>query len=409
MSSTSDDVRRPALTSAAPPVAGFLSDDGNEPAFGMSWFDAPEPSRALEAASSTPADQPPQLSPADLPALGSAFLEGLFRCHLLTPSAVTPFLREQGDKLAQYTDAETLSSDLVRAGILTEYQARRILAGASHGLVLGSYRVLEELGFGGMGAVYVAEHVFMKRRVAVKVLQADEDCSSEAVNRFYSEMRVLAELHHPNIVMAYDAGKVPSPAIGVPDLLYLVMELVPGGDLQRHVLERGRVAIAQACEWTRQAACGLQAAHDQHLIHRDVKPSNLLLTPTAQIKIVDFGLVRQFRSRLTEPRALLGTLHFMSPEQSLNPSAVGSQADIYGLGATLFWLLTHETPYPEAKTMTESLRRLRETRPRRLADFRPEVPRELQDLVDRMLDPDPTRRPALPLTVMKALEPFCQG
>ena len=189
-------------------------------------------------------------------------------------------------------------------------------------------------------------------------------------------------------------------------MLYLAMELVPGGDLDQYVVDHGPVAVGQACEWMRQAAYGLQEAHDHQLIHRDIKPSNLLLTSQNQVKLVDFGLARQFSSRLTDPNALLGTVEFMSPEQSRDPSFVGSHADIYGLGATLFFLLTGEPPYPEVRSLSEALRMLQESRPRRLRQLRPDVPPELDVLIDRMLDPDPPRRPALPLTVVNALLPF---
>src|SRR5205807_4398719 len=131
------------------------------------------------------------------------------------------------------------------------------------------------------------------------------------------------------IVTAHDAGELFPSAPRMPALLYLVMELVDGGDLERHVMEHGRVDIPQGCDWIRQAACGLQEAHDHHLIHRDVKPSNLLMTRQGQVKVVDFGLARQFCSRLTSPRALLGTIEFMAPEQSRDPSLVNASADIY--------------------------------------------------------------------------------
>jgi putative two-component system response regulator len=192
----------------------------------------------------------------------------------------------------------------------------------------------------------------------------------------------------------------------MPDLLYLVMEVVAGGDLEQHVLAHGPVAIDQACDWVRQAACGLQEAHDHHLIHRDVKPSNLLLTSQGHVKVVDFGLARQFCSRLTDPRALLGTVEYMSPEQSRDPSTVFAPADVYGLGATLFWLLTGSPPYLPTRSLSEALHRLQYERPRRVRELRPEVPEALDALVDRMLEPDPAQRPGLPLTVMNALLPF---
>jgi serine/threonine protein kinase len=345
----------------------------------------------------------------DLPAPGRAFLESIVNTRLLTPRTVGRFLEQNAGRLVNCTSAESIATELVQAGLLTPYQADRVMAGTTQGLVLGNYRILDRLGAGGMGVVFLAEQVFMKRQVAVKVLPLHEDCSTEQVNRFYSEMRVLADLRHPNIVTAFEAGKSPAPTPGLPDLLYLVMELVTGGDLEQRVRDGGPATIGQACDWVRQAACGLQAAHDNHLVHRDVKPSNLLLSERGQIKVVDFGLVRDFNSRHTDPRSLLGTVEYMAPEQSIDPSSVGSQTDVYGLGGTLFWLLTGEPPYPRVKGVAQAIRSLQETRPRRLRDLCPHAPKELDTLIDQMLDRDPTRRPASALTVMKAIEPFCKN
>ncbi len=341
-----------------------------------------------------------------LPPGGRAFLDLLVRYQLLTPGTVHDFLTQAPNPLHTYSEGEILGSELVKLNHLTGYQLSRVLSGKTHGLVLGNHRILDRLGSGSMGEVYLAEHLFMKRKVAIKVLPVDEDCPVRVLERFYSEMQVLATLHHPHIVMAFDAGKMPPPHPGMPDMLYLAMELIPGGDLDQYVVDHGPVAVGPACEWIRQAAYGLQEAHDHQLIHRDIKPSNLLLTSQNQVKLVDFGLARQFSSRLTDPNALLGTVEFMSPEQSRDPSFVGSHADIYGLGATLFFLLTGEPPYPEVRSLSEALRMLQESRPRHLRQLRPDIPPELDTLIARMLDPDPPRRPALPLTVMNALLPF---
>jgi response regulator RpfG family c-di-GMP phosphodiesterase/serine/threonine protein kinase len=334
------------------------------------------------------------------------FLDRLIEKQLLDAGSVEHFLERAVQALPEYTRAESLGKALIEAGLLTQYQLDRILAGTTHGLILGNHRVLDRLGAGAMGIVFLAEHMLMKRRVAVKVLPVDDDCSPALWERFCSEMQVLAALHHPNIVLAFDAGQVPGAGPNMPALLYLVMELVPGGDLEQYVEDHGPVDIAPACEWIRQAASGLQEAHDHHLIHRDIKPSNLLLSTLKQVKVMDFGLVRQFSSRLTSHHNLLGTLDYMAPEQSCDPSLVDGRADIYGLGATLFWLLTGEPPYPPARSLREALRLMQSGNPRRLRSLRPEAPAELEALIDGMLRPDPAERPALPLNVMNELLPF---
>jgi response regulator RpfG family c-di-GMP phosphodiesterase len=334
------------------------------------------------------------------------FLECLVRLQLLSAVDARRFLDRIADHLSEYADGEMLGNALVQAGLITAYQLDRVLAGTTHGLVLGNRRVLERLGAGAMGVVFRVEHILLRRPAAAKVLPVDDDCPAVMLERFHSEMRVLADLHHPNIVQAFDAGHVPAAGPGMPELLYLVMELLLGGDLEQRVIDQGRVPISQACEWIRQAACGLQEAHDHHIVHRDIKPSNLMLTEEGQVKLGDFGLVRQFSSRRTNPGRLLGTLDYMAPEQSFDPTAVSGVADIYSLGACLFWLLTGETPYPAARSVAQALRLLQGGRPRRLRELRPDAPEELDDLINRMLDRDPTRRPSTPLAVMKALLPF---
>jgi response regulator RpfG family c-di-GMP phosphodiesterase len=341
-----------------------------------------------------------------LPQSGRNFLDELLRLQLVGRSAAGLFLQQSADHLNDFADEEVLGNALVQAGLLTNYQLDRVMAGTTHGLILGNYRVLERLGSGSMGVVFLGEHMLLRRRVALKVLPVDDNLPSAILERFYGEMRILADLHHPNIVMAYDAGKLPGPAPNMPILHYLVMELVNGGDLEQYVVDHGPVPIPQACDWIRQAACGLQEAHDHHLIHRDIKPSNLLLSSQGEIKLVDFGLARQFCSQLTDPRALLGSIEFMAPEQSFDPSAVGGQADIYGLGATLFWILTGQTPFPQERSVARALRALQTERPRRLRTFLPEAPAELDAFINCMLDRDPSQRPALPVAVMNALSRF---
>jgi response regulator RpfG family c-di-GMP phosphodiesterase len=334
------------------------------------------------------------------------FLQKIIRLGLVGSDIIDRFLSEREERLDQYADATQIGQALVQAGLLTSYQLDRVLAGSTHGLVLGNYRVLDSLGSGGMGVVFLAEHSLMKRRVAIKVLPVDDDCPTSVKERFYSEMRVQAELFHPHIVMAFDAGEVKPIDSSLPELIYLVMEQIEGGDLERHVLDNGPCDVATACRYIHQAASGLQAAHDRHLIHRDIKPSNILLTSTGQAKLVDFGLARQFCSKLTDPRALLGSLEFMPPEQSIDPSSVGKEADIYGLGATLFWLLTGQPPYPIVRHVGAALRVLQQQEPRRLRTLIPDASEALENLIAQMLDRNPAKRPPSPLAVMNALMPF---
>jgi serine/threonine protein kinase len=341
-----------------------------------------------------------------IPPAVRAFLRHLQQVGLLGPGSFDGVSKLKDGQIGELDTPSKVGHVLIDAGRLTKYQLDRVLSGATHGLVLGNYRVRDQLGAGAMGVVFLGEHVMMKRQVAIKVLPVDDDCPRLLLDRFYAEMRVLAQLQHPNVVMAFDSGKVESPTSDRPGLLYLVMEYVDGCDLENHVLEHGPLPIGKACNWISQAACGLQEAHNHQLIHRDIKPSNILVTRNGQIKLVDFGLVRQFAFRLTDPGALLGTLDFMPPEQSYDPSSVSSHADIYALGATLFWVLTGAYPFPRLRSLKDSLEQLQHRAPRRLRELRPDAPPALEAIVDRLLEKNPARRPALALMVKKALEPF---
>ena len=213
----------------------------------------------------TPPSPPPPPATSDLAIVSSAFLEELMRCQLVAAADVAKHFGRDLGGLSQCDSVEEVGAALVRAALLTDYQLRRILRGEAYGLVLDNNRVLGLLGSGSMGTVYLAEHMFMRRRVAVKVLPVDADCPPEVLGRFCSEMRVLAGLRHPHIVMAYDAGTLSPTTPDEPALLYLVLELVSGGDLQKYVEQHGPVPVPQACQWAYEAASGLQEAHDNHL------------------------------------------------------------------------------------------------------------------------------------------------
>jgi response regulator RpfG family c-di-GMP phosphodiesterase/serine/threonine protein kinase len=303
-------------------------------------------------------------------------------------------------------DAETVLSRLVANGLLTEYQAGRISAGTVFGLVLGNYRILDRLGAGGMAVVFRAEHLDLRHRVAIKVLPLGCCEDSRLESRFATEMRAVARLHHPNIVAALDAGTVASPTPEGPVLRYFVMEYVPGPDLEEYVNRHGPLAPAHACSVIHQVAGALAETHRYDLVHRDIKPSNILVTPEGQAKLLDFGLARQYPGRLTQPGALLGTLDYMAPEQARDASSVDIRADLYALGGTLFWCLTGRLPFTDDGPVSERLVRRMTERPPAVRQYRPEVPRELDAVVARLLATDPADRFATPQDVMRALVPF---
>jgi serine/threonine-protein kinase len=320
------------------------------------------------------------------------------------------------------TDTRELARILLKKGWLSRYQATKILRGEGDQLIKGPYLVLDQLGEGGMGQVYKARHRKLGHIVALKVIHRDRVRDPKARKRFERETQAVAQLHHPNIVEAYDAGELNQG-------FYLAMEYVPGTDLAKLLREKGRLPIHVACSYVRQAALGLQHAHERGLIHRDIKPSNLLLSLvnghaslTGQgpmtndkglIKILDLGLARVERteagdelSQVTCENLVIGTPDYIAPEQALRPHDVDSRADIYSLGCTFYHLLTGRIPFPANAVMEKLLKHKFETA-EPVATLRPEISAALSSLVNQMLSKQPEGRPASAAVVAAALEPFC--
>ena len=261
------------------------------------------------------------------------------------------------------SDRRQILALMVEHRLLTEYQTARITAGTTFGLVLGNYRILERLGAGGMAVVFKAEHVEMRHTVAVKVLPLVSGQDERLQSRFTSEMRIVARLRHPNIVGAVDAGRTLSDGPDATVLWYLVMEYVPGLDLEGYVSAQGPLTTIKACNLIYQAASALEEINRFQLVHRDIKPSNIMVTPEDQAKLLDFGLSRQMDIRVTQPGTLLGTIDYMAPEQARDASSVDIRADIYGLGATLFWCLTGRAPHQDARSDMDRLSRFQQPPP----------------------------------------------
>ena len=297
---------------------------------------------------------------------------------------------------------------LVELKLLTQYQADRLDAGTSHGLVLGNYRVLDRLGAGGMGVVFLAEHCFLRRRVAIKVMPSrrGNEHHDALVRRFLNEVRLIAQLQHPNIIWALDTGELDGDDDTAPVLYYHVMEYVPGKNLEDLVTSEGPMPIASACDVIYQIASALVETDKHGLVHRDIKPSNILVTPEGQAKLLDFGLARRHDAHLTQPGVVLGTVDYVSPEQVQDATKVDIRADIYGLGGTLFWCLTGQPPFATKGSLQQLLlARLTQAAPSARA-LRPEIPAVLNDVVGRMMASDPENRFPCPASVMRALLPF---
>jgi tRNA A-37 threonylcarbamoyl transferase component Bud32 len=268
------------------------------------------------------------------------------------------------------------------------------------------YRVIRQLGQGGMGVVYQVEHKLMERLEAVKVISHTLVDQPEAVERFNREVRAAARLDHPHIVKAYDAEQAG-------ELQLLAMEYVEGKSLADVLAKKGPLPIAHACHYARQAALGLQHAHERGMVHRDLKPQNLMLTPKGVVKILDFGLAKLASERtrtgnLTLDNVVMGTPAYLAPEQAKDTKTADIRADIYSLGCTLFCLLTARPPFADGEAMQVVLAHVQQAPPP-LESLRPDAPPELAALVARMLAKDPAERPQTPKEVAEALAPFAKA
>ena len=323
---------------------------------------------------------------------------------------------------ARAAEGISLEKRLLADGLLTAYQVERLTAGQAEGLVLGNYRIQDRLGSGGMGQVYRAEHTLLGRRVALKVLARHLEFDGDAIRRFYWEVRVAAELQHPNIVTVHDAGECEG-------IHFLVMEYVDGVDLARLVRDQGPLPVPLACECIRQAAMGLQHACNAGFVHCDIKPANLLLarnlgqwtepdaiaaspyfTPHStyrMVKIVDLGLARRLGvadARVTPVaeetlgEGLAGSADYLAPEQACQPHQADIRSDLYGLGCTFYYLLTGQAPFPGG-SWPDKLLRHQLDQPTPIRQLRPEVAPEVEAIVQRLMCKNPADRYALPADV----------
>jgi serine/threonine protein kinase len=272
------------------------------------------------------------------------------------------------------------------------------------------YKILGQLGEGGMGVVYKAEHRVMGRMVALKVLNPESlSAHPTVIDRFRREVRLASRLSHPNIVTAYDADEAGG-------LHFLVMEYVDGLSLERVVNTRGPLPVSMACEIIHEAAMGLQHAHEKGMVHRDIKPHNLMLTRTGEIKILDFGLARvavaagndpasMTAMALTTPQTLVGTPDFLSPEQARCATDLDIRSDIYSLGCTLYYLLTGKPPFEGAGAYAKMIAHFKDPPPE-LSVACPDAPPELGEILQTLMAKSPDDRYQTPAEVAEALKPF---
>lgn len=327
-------------------------------------------------------------------------------------------------------DARPLAKQLVQRGWLTVFQINQLFAGQGKDLAVGAYRVLDRLGQGGLSQVFKAQHVENDLVVALKVIRPEALTNVEGRQQFLQEIEAMARLEHPNIVQFCDADQHE-------DTCYFAMEYVDGIDLGKHVRLSGPPPVREACDYIRQAALGLQHAHERNLVHRDIKPVNLFLTqaPAGRarviaarpgqppqrkqfrplVKILDWGLAGIRNPRSAGPqiletlsKGLVGTADYLSPEQARNASTVDIRGDIYSLGCTFYYLLTGQPPFPDGTLMQKILKH-QQAEPPSVDSFRGDVPAGVTALLRRMMAKNPDDRFQTPAALAMALMSFTRG
>ena len=300
-----------------------------------------------------------------------------------------------------------LSRALVQAGKLTPYQAAAVYQKKSRGLLIGNYIILDKIGQGGMGMVFKCRHRRLGRPGALKILPPSFARDRQAVLRFRREIEAAGRLEHPNVVAAVDADEDRG-------VHFLVMEFVEGRDLDRVVRDRGPMPVSQAIDCIIQAARGLEAAHAQGIVHRDIKPGNLMLDAAGTVRVLDLGLARivdaanPFGSspggRLTESGMYMGTVDFMAPEQAEDSRRADHRADVYALGCSLYYLLTAQTPFDGPTVLKRLMAHLEQPAPS-LRSKRPEAPAKLEAVFQKMMAKRPEDRPQSMTELISLLEP----
>jgi serine/threonine protein kinase len=296
---------------------------------------------------------------------------------------------------------ETLSEQLIELGYLNRWQAEQLRRGHTK-FTLGPYRILDAIGHGGMGYVFKGEHVLLGRIEAIKVLPKSQ-MDPPSIAAFCREIRAQAQLDHPNLVRLAFADKEG-------DTYFLVTEFVPGSDLRRLIRHHGPLAERPAALVISQAAEALAYAHERGLVHRDVKPGNLLVTPEGRTKLTDLGLA-SFSSDAGPadgPRHIVGTPDFIAPEAIVSPGEIRRSSDIYSLGCTLYYAVTGKAPFPGGSTR-DKLRRHLEEAPLSPSLFVPQLDPSLAELIAHMMHKRPSERLQSAADVVDRLRPWTES
>jgi serine/threonine protein kinase len=353
------------------------------------------------------------------PATGNEFLDVVRESGVVDGERLDAFLEQFSAASPLPDNPQELARNMLEKQLITPFQKEQLLQGKRRGYIIADrYVVLDHLGAGGMGSVYLVEHKVMNRRMAIKVLPTSSVQDEVLLQRFYREGRAVAAVHHPNIVQSYDLDKDG-------ELHFLVMEYVEGTNLHDLVTRDGPLDPQKAAHYIYQAASGLQHAHEAGLVHRDIKPDNIMVDRTGTVKILDMGLAlftyerERFtqldmahsshdRGGITHASTMLGTPDYLAPEQALDSHAADTRADIYSLGATFYFLLTGAPPFGSGTLEQKIIRHQFHPTPS-VRENRPDVPEGLAAIIARMLAKNPGDRYQAPGQVLEALTPWVRG
>ncbi|MDB5335990.1 MAG: serine/threonine protein kinase [Planctomycetaceae bacterium] len=317
----------------------------------------------------------------------ASFLLGVRQSGLIDGVKLDAIVADLDRNGVDQHDAAALAHALVQRGALTDWQSEKLLQGRHKGFILGRYKLLGLLGAGEMSAVYLAEHMLLERRCAIKVLPGNRVKDTSYLGRFHREAKAVASLNHLNIVRAYD---VDQQFDGGAEIHFLVMEFVEGRNLEKIVTAKGALKYVEAVDYIRQAADGLAHAHQAGLVHRDIKPENLLIDAQGTVKILDLGLARLFDQTdeesltIKHDEKVLGTADYLAPEQAIDSHKVDARADIYSLGCTFYFALTGHPPFTEG-TLVQRLFAHQTKSPRPVIEERADAPASLMSILDKMM------------------------
>ncbi len=338
------------------------------------------------------------------PSTADDLLDLIRRSGIVDERTLAAYLRGREADGGLPANPREAADELIRDAVLTHFQAEQFLLGKWKGFSIGKYKILERIGVGGMGQVFLCENTLLRRRVAVKVLPPAKAEHPSALGRFYREARAAGSLEHRNIVRTHDIDQDG-------DLHFIVMEYVDGTNLLDVVKRFGPLPVGRAADYARQVATGLDYAYRNGIIHRDVKPGNILIDRHGTARVLDLGLAKFYHDQTDQltvkydDKVVLGTADYVAPEQIVSSHKADVRADVYALGATLYFLLAGHPAFPSG-TVSQKLIWHRTKDPAPIRESRPEIPEGLAAVLTKMRAKEPGRRYQTPAEVMAALQPW---